>query len=97
MLRSGDVSNEAASSGPSLLTGVDGLRRCRMKSGPFWLVLDEAEALAGLLVLKWNSFGTVAERTIFSGGGSTMFGDSWESELKQRCVCVCLLSRAGSV
>lgn len=76
MLRSGDVSNEATSSGPSLLTGVEGLRRCRMKSDSFWLVLGEADALEGLLVLKWNSFGTVTERTVFSGGGSRAFGES---------------------
>lgn len=41
-----------------------------MKSTSLWLVLDGAAALERVFVLKWNSLGTVADRTIFFGGGS---------------------------
>lgn len=41
-----------------------------MKSTSLWAVLDEVAALERVFVLKWNSLGTVADRTIFFGGGS---------------------------
>ena len=41
-----------------------------MKSTSLWAVLDEVVALTRVFVLKLNSLGTVAIRTIFFGGGS---------------------------
>lgn len=41
-----------------------------MKSNSLWPLLDEVVALTRVFVLKWNSFGTVVDRTIFFGGGS---------------------------
>lgn len=52
------------------LTGEEGLRSWETKSTSLWLVLDEEAALERVFVLKWNSLGTVADRTIFFGGGS---------------------------
>lgn len=54
----------------AVLTGEEGLRSWVMKSTSLWAVLDEAVALTRLFVLKWNSLGTVADRTIFFGGTS---------------------------
>lgn len=52
------------------LTGEEGLRSWETKSTSLWLVLDEEAVLERVFVLKWNSLGTVADRTIFFGGGS---------------------------
>lgn len=49
-----------------------------MKSASFCVVLDAAAVLERVVVEKWNSFGTVADRTILLGGGSETKRDTRE-------------------
>lgn len=52
-----------------------------MKSTSLWAALDEAVALTRVLVVKWNSLGTVDVRTNFFGGGSEIS----DADLLPRC------------
>lgn len=46
-------------------------------------MLEDVDALARLFVVKLNSLGTVAERTIFFGGGSVKREKTLNREIKQ--------------
>lgn len=85
------ASKHAKSRRASPLTG---LRRCGASESARLQLEEEAAALGGAFALKWNSLGTVTERSVFSGGGSASgaapFGESWEPG--RTCVCACGLT-----